>query len=1034
MKKLILMFIFILLIGSVSAFDWDNKEKYNTSKLTLEKYGKYEIYDSFIFGMGYGEKLEDILLIENTESCGSECHAIKEFYMYADGVPVSDVRFYRIDDLGNYNPTNIREYKFYISEKLKIMQDVFKTVCTDNISLNGTKIVECFDTKVGEKEIYKYNWMPYELGSELSQGEYMIKLEGNKNPKWTVDWQVKTQGIWTEKWATWGPTIEILSHNVDLSSSGATSNENGFLIVIGNNNIILNQIIKRAEVTTTTAYVRFDNGSLISTATFSANRATFTGNVTLDANVLYRIQLDSLGASYTQRFIASSNFPVDNVSMIWETGSVNNNNDSFAFNIISVNITIPGGGTVTLNSPVQNFFTNNPEVSFNISAIQVGADLVNISLITDELGYTEVNTTSVTGSSNSTIINRTFTEGVHNWSGSACDTDGDCGFATENRTFTIDTIFPIVNVTSPIGNQGTFFSGINLTLNWTAIDSNLDICWYNYEGINTTVTCGDNTTNLTVTDSSLTNLTFFANDTIGQESFDTTNWSYFIIENNLTFNAFTFETKTEEFIINITTSTPSSATFIYNEIDKGSAIITNLGNNNFNISKTIDIPIGIGNNSWFFNVTINSTLSSTISHQQSIAGINLTVCQSTPQNIPYINFSFKNETINQEDVTAFIDSSWTYFLGGGSVTKDLTFANSTEAFNYTFCFTPSNQTLSTGVNISYNNAESQQRISNLVFSTLTNVTTQQTLFLLPTTLGLFSQFFTQDTIGNTLIDVLATITRTLGGSPITVTSDTTDGSGLVVFFLNPDVTYTATFSKTGFIDNIFTFVPITDLRTVTMASTTTAVVNGSTISLGTSYEIQPINTSLNNNTIITFSFNVTNSQATLISMNITNSTSQLGFQSNAGEGFISENINTGNNTRLFGEFIIQTDNETITIKRVWFVGIEFVGDYSLFRQLTLFNDYGFDEFIKFLIVLSVIVGSLIFMSGDNQIEDEIKMAVITLIVWGFSIVNWLDTGVVIGTTSTNINALTQFSNQYGIAILTTAGTAYFMLRRIFREI
>ena len=686
--------------------------------------------------------------------------------------------------------------------------------------------------------------------------------------------------------------------------------------------------------------------------------------------------------------------------------------------------------TITLNSPINTFNTTNSTITFNGTVVSESNNLIaNVSLILNA----SFNQTNSSGLNNSNyIFILTLADGNYNWTYEACNNESRCLNAT-TRTFTIDSTEPIINVTSPRGVIN--FTNGTETLNWTVSDSNLDTCFFDYNFTNTTVTCSLNTTTFALT--SQRNLTFWANDTTGNLAFNFTTWSYLIIENSQTFNPFTFETKTEEFIINITTnsSTPSSASLIYDETNKGSATITNLGNDNFNISQTIDIPLGDGNNSWFFNVTTNSILFSSTPQQQSVGLINLTFCQSAPQNIPYLNFTFTNETTNQEDVTAFIDSSWTYFLGGGSVTKDLSYANATEAFNYDFCFNPPNQTLTADVNISYNNAESQQRISNLAFSTLTNLTTQQTLFLLPTNLGLFTQFFTQDTIGNTLVGVLATITRTIVGSPITVTSDTTDGSGLVVFFLNPDVTYTATFSRIGFLDNIFSFVPITDLRTVTMASTTIAVVNGSTISLGTSYEIQPSNESLNNNTIITFSFNVTSGETiSLISMNITNSTTQRLFVSNAGQGFISGTVNTDNNTRLFGEFIIQTANETLTIKRIWFVGSEFIGDYSLFRQLTLFNDYGFDEFIKFLIVLATIVGLLIFMSGDNQIEDEIKMAVITLVVWGFSIVRWLDTGVVIGTTSTNINALTQFSNQYGIAILTTAGAAYFILRRILREI
>ncbi|KKL20367.1 hypothetical protein LCGC14_2456170, partial [marine sediment metagenome] len=493
----------------------------------------------------------------------------------------------------------------------------------------------------------------------------------------------------------------------------------------------------------------------------------------------------------------------------------------------------------------------------------------------------------------------------------------------------------------------------NLTFTWNVEDTNLDICTFNHDG-NVTVNCAANTTSFNITDFSNRNLTFFANDTFGQESSVSVAWNYNVSQFTSTFSASTFETKTETFQANITLgadlngSTISNVQFFYNGSVNTGASAVNTAGQNFNLSHAIDIPlVGTSTQEWFFSFDADGVNVNTTTETQPVTELLFQACNATLAT-QFINFSFRNETVNQEDITASITSSaWTYFLGTGTVNKSLSYANTTENFFYDFCFNPPNQTLSTTLEIAYTNTESQQRVFSPTLLTLTNITTQQTLFLLPTTLGLFSQFFTQDTIGNTLVGVLSVITRTLGGSTITVTSDTTDGSGIVVFFLNPDVTYTATFSLTGFLDNVFTFVPITDLRTVTMGSVTTTVVNGSTISLGTSYEIQPSNESLNNNTIITFSFNVTSPETiNLISMNITNSTTQRLFVSNSGQGFISGTLNTDNNTKLFGEFIIETANETITIKRVWFVGIEFVGDYSLFRQLTLFNDYGFDEFIK----------------------------------------------------------------------------------------
>ncbi|KKN08450.1 hypothetical protein LCGC14_1056540 [marine sediment metagenome] len=1043
MKKLILMlFVFVLLVGTINAVDFDDVKSYDSEKTTYTLtnffgFGKniatleLKTNQNLKVGRGYG-KVAEIEITNGEFDYNNIINALELYNISGSMASVS---------------RNV-DYKFKTTRQVEYQ----KRTCVNETDL---KTLQKTEVCTNEFNYYKdvEDWKPFTNNSLIKEETITIGIFTIVEKGDNVEWVLNVYGNERlEKWASW---TDSMFTNLDMyyrfnETSGQVvgdvqGNFTGDFVNGLDSGWTINGLIDGAiSFNGTVAFVNttYDtnitltqnwsiscwiNSTAIGTDTMwgtnppghaaaGGNILTTDGDGTGGFTLLIRDDQNNQIAQAVPTNVNDGNWhnwilSRDTARDVWEVVidgiSRHNISDPMTDTIWLDGFPLGIGANTGIGTPNGFIDARIDECgiwsrSFTISEM---VDLFNGGLgISPPITGFKIEVTLINPSNNTNSLNTSNTFGAqHNV------TDGNLTNSTlfiwfENGT-TFNTTFQTItgNVTNTT-NITVFNFPFSDNYKWT------------YQ------TCADNST------SSLCNFPEDGNFTLNVIIFN---------ESLVTFNPFTFETKSESFITNITTNgnIPNSATFVYNGTDKGSATITSLGNNNFNISKTIDIPTGSGNNSWIFNITFNSLIFSTVSEQQRVALINLTFCQTAPQNIPYLNFSFKNETTNKEDVTAFIDSSWTYHIGGGSVTKNLNYANATEAFNYDFCFNPPNQTLTAGVNISYNNAESQQRISNLLFSTLTNVTTQQTLFLLPTTLGLFSQFFTQDTLGNTLVSVLATITRTLVGSPITVTSDTTDGSGLVVFFLNPDVTYTATFSKSGFIDNIFTFVPITDLRTVTMGSVTDVVVNGSTISLGTSYEIQPDNSSLNNNTVITFSFNVTSGETiTLISMNITNSTNQVGFQSNAGQGFISENINTDNNTKLFGEFIIQTANETITIKRIWFVGIEFVGDYSLFRQLTLFNDYGFDEFIKFLIVLSVIVGLLIFMSGENQIEDEIKMVVITLIVWGFSVVNWLDTGVAISSSSTSINALTQFSNQYGIAILTTAGTAYFILRRIFREI
>ncbi len=497
--------------------------------------------------------------------------------------------------------------------------------------------------------------------------------------------------------------------------------------------------------------------------------------------------------------------------------------------------------------------------------------------------------------------------------------------------------------------------------------------------------------------------------------------------NSIDFNAGTFETKNESFILNITTNgtAPTSSILVYDSESKSTTIEQEGLTNNYIITSSFIIPVGIDTKSFFFNVTLSGDVQNTTTNNQVVNGLFFVFCNATITS-QYINFSFKNETTNEESINATIDSLWTFWLTDGTVTKSVTLTNSSENINYAICSSAANDTLKTNVTLNYNNANSQQR-SFVSEPILTNSTTQQVLYLLPSGLGLFSQFQTRDIANNPISLVKGTIKRTLGSSIITVASFFTDSSGIVVYFLNPDVIYTATFSKEGFSDNTFTFVPTTDLRFVTMG--TGVVVNGSNISIGTLYEITPISSTLTNNTLTTFGFNVTAGDGiTFISMNITdgNGTS-FAFNSNAGIGFISVVVNTSNNMTLTGIFEIRTGDENFTISKLWVIGNEFEGDYSISKQGKLYLQYGFSDFMRLSLVILIIFGIVIFMSSNELADNnESKIAVVVLLIWAFSTIGWLNNPAVVSTTG-----IAQYARQYGIAILSTAGALFFFIRRIF---
>lgn len=512
------------------------------------------------------------------------------------------------------------------------------------------------------------------------------------------------------------------------------------------------------------------------------------------------------------------------------------------------------------------------------------------------------------------------------------------------------------------------------------------------------------------------------------------------INTSFTFNNLTAETNTETFLQDITipsSVTISSVEITWNGTARTGTSTLNSGTN-YTLSHTFDIPLvgeSIQNFNW--NVTFSNGFEQKLEiHNQTVNAINFTLCEASPQNVPYINFTFKNETTNQETVNASVNpSTFTYWLGGGALNKSLPFSNSDEIQSYGFCFSPAERILNVDTDFRYINAESQQRIFNPNTLVLTNITSNQTLFLLPTSLSLFSPFNVVTPVGSAILGVRASVTRTLGGTVVDITSAITDASGFVGFFLDPDATYNIVFSKVGLVDVIVSaYNPKSATTTVVMGLSGGIVSNGTGILTNTTLEITPLNNSLPNNTVITFGFNVTSSlDITLISMNITNRTGgQIGFISNAGQGFITLTADTANLTQIVGRYIVQTSGETISISKVWTVGQDFIGDYSLFRQLRLFNEYGFSDFIRILLVLLFISGVLIFLSTSEILDtSESKIAVALLLIWAFSIVSWLDTGLIVNSTTTGVNNLAQFSNQFGIAILSTGASVFFIFRRIF---
>jgi len=571
---IVLAILFVMIIPAVSAFEFDNiknqKDMTFDGKdvkdfLLLQKYKPIEIKNAF----GFGRTQFEGYLDKHDEKCGTNCESTIKIKTGQDGVLIDDIIFKTEQEDGSWIEQDVRSYQFkYLGE----IND-YKYQCeVIGKYENQSNIEECENILIGSHT----DWIIYNLGDEIKKGTYTVKLEAKKKPSRTVDWIIKTNGEWLESWATWGSIsggdaaevilnspsdLEIsLTNNIQFNATanvtgGATlinmslwTNETGSwalknttntsLIGTPQNitradgmssgggftpktgiritpkvNIAINNITINNENTATKAYIQTSYADgIIAEADFVGNVATFP-ETELNAGDDYHILIDNDGASYTVFYVGGASDPSDEGDL-W----VNNS------------YTEAGAPSTNTYYSIASFYVSNYSGS----------------------------TTSETNTWNRTITDTTI------WNVQACDSDGDCGFSTNNYTVSLDASAPTFEVESPSGILNYNSVGNNETLNVTFTDTNLDSCWYDYNGTNVTIegclTGVKNSTNFTLEANNL-NMTIYANDSVGNLNTTFINWSYKILQTAESFVASTASGATNPF--NITLDSNSQITIVY---------------------------------------------------------------------------------------------------------------------------------------------------------------------------------------------------------------------------------------------------------------------------------------------------------------------------------------------------------------------------------------------------------------------------------------------------------------------------------------
>lgn len=573
-------------------------------------------------------------------------------------------------------------------------------------------------------------------------------------------------------------------------------------------------------------------------------------------------------------------------------------------------------------------------------------------------------------------------------------------------------------------NLSNFIKGevINFTVNASASSSSINITnvtinIYNSSGIyySNTNTSGDsgiyywNLTGIPKESYNWTSYAYGTDNNTYTTSNGTLNFSVsdYII-NSLTYDSTTAETAQESFAMNITTngSTLSNGGLIYNGTYYPSTI-TNIAGNNYNISKTIQIPIGVTNNSFYFNFSLGGVTYTSSTNNQTVNLTYFTSCNTTYP-YPFLNITFKDESTLTAINASIPSSTFTYYLGDGSITKNYTFSNTSNNYNYTFCSTP-NRTVYVEPNVQYKQGSAYpQRTWSPVTQSYNQTVTSQILYLLSSSNGIYVTFQVINSAEQALSGVATNITSSIGGSDVLISSVTTGADGGATYWLNPDNFYTANFYLSPYpLYSLYQQFTQTGY-TVQLGSSSSS--NATDYSRGITYLIQPTDYSLVNGTSYNFNFSINSIYYSLdgFGFNLTNGTIVYGSASSASPtgGTINVNMNTSDNSTIYMNYYWTINSTNFSGSYTWVI-IQSGSSYSISNWVSDFKSYlslgffGLDNFGTGLIVFLIIV----LVVGITKSKWGISDTAVTLgLIW--SLVAFFD--ISLGLIPNPINAVSHF--------------------------
>jgi hypothetical protein len=187
------IFVALLLVGTASAWDWDNVKSYERDTKTI----------TVTNALGFGERLAEHQLTENTYHCAFDCYAVGYSKLYVEAQLFSDINFKNKD--GKFEDINHKIY-YYTNESYEVDVIDYERECRDVLDNKTKEVVRknCMDTPIGTHKETRGKWVMHNYTYEtLQPGYYKWRIEGHKSRLQSVDWLADSTGETLHEWAWW---------------------------------------------------------------------------------------------------------------------------------------------------------------------------------------------------------------------------------------------------------------------------------------------------------------------------------------------------------------------------------------------------------------------------------------------------------------------------------------------------------------------------------------------------------------------------------------------------------------------------------------------------------------------------------------------------------------------------------------------------------------------------------------------------------------------------------------------------------------